>query len=154
MNEKFKKMLNLLKQRKLEAKEAIKRIIIKHKKDCITIKGKIEIETIDAKTGKILDVKTFTNLITNNGLKMHRNWAATISQIQDANYNVDTHITHIAVGNNNSTPAVSQTALGNELLRKELYPTPDAGCSRKRFICFIKNPASSIVHIYCFTRAV
>jgi hypothetical protein len=93
----------------------------------ITIKGNVEIDIIDVKTKQIIETKHFTNILVTNGLKMHRNWVAGILPINDVQFNVDTRVTHLALGDGNSAPAISQNTLDNELLRKELYPTPDAG---------------------------
>jgi len=92
------------------------------------VKGEVTINIIDAKTGKIKETHEFTNILVDTGRKMHRNWAASIAPATDPNYNVDTHISHIAVGDDNTAVAQTQTSLGNELLKKEVYPTPNAGC--------------------------
>lgn len=96
--------------------------------DMITIKSDIEIEIINAKTGEIEDIKHFHNILTNLGIKWIRNQLANISSLVDPNFNVDTRLTHVAVGDGNSTPMVTQLVLDNELLRKELHPTPDVNC--------------------------
>jgi len=94
----------------------------------VKIKTDVQIDTINAKTGKVIDTKHYTNMIVDTGRKMHRNWAANIAPASDSDYNVDTRITHIAVGDSNTAVAKTQTALGNQLLIKEIYPTPDTGC--------------------------
>ena len=99
-----------------------------HLKEKLTIEGKIEILIIDAKTKEVLEKKEFSNLVVNGGLNMIRAWLGNVLPIDDANINIDTRITHIAVGDSNAIVAGTQTSLGNELLRKELYPTPDPGC--------------------------
>jgi len=96
--------------------------------DSIKIKGQITISIVDAKTKEIKEIHYFENIITTLGLKMHRNWVAGVVPLSDSNFNVDTRITHIAVGSGNSTPAKTQLALDTELLRKAIYPTPDANC--------------------------
>lgn len=94
----------------------------------LSVKGNIEIQVIDAKTKEIIETKKFSNILVNNGIKMHRNWAANVLPIDDAIYNIDSRITHLSLGDDNSAVLISQTSLGNELISKELYPTPDAGC--------------------------
>lgn len=127
MNEKIRNMLKLLKQRKKEFKDLLNKIITKKATEHISIKGSVEIDIIDVKTKKVIETKHFTNILVTYGLKMHRAWAAGIAPIDDAQFNVDTRVTHMALGDGNSTPMISQTTLDNELIRKELYPTPDAG---------------------------
>jgi len=95
----------------------------------IKIRGTITIEIIDVKTKKLLKSIEVYNQIVTNGFKMFRNWSAGITPLADDTYNVDSRITDFAVGDDDSATGVSQTALGNELLRKEVFPTPDAGCS-------------------------
>jgi hypothetical protein len=96
--------------------------------DSITIKGIITIDIIDVKTNKVKQHLEFKNILTTNGLKMHRNWAAGVPPLSDPDYNVDTRITNMAVGDGNSVPLIGQTALDNELLRKALYPVADTNC--------------------------
>ncbi len=95
--------------------------------EIIKVTGDVEIDIIDVKTKKVIETRQYTNILVTNGLKMHRNWAAGIAPIDDSQFNVDTRVTHMALGDGNSAPAISQIALDNELIRKELYPTPDAG---------------------------
>lgn len=101
-----------------------------NKTDKINAKSNIKITIIDVKTNKIIDVKYFKNLLTTNGYKVLQAWAAGVAPVDDSNYNVDTRITKFAVGDSNTTPDVSQTGLGNELLRKTIYPaaSADIGC--------------------------
>lgn len=94
----------------------------------IGIKSEITIEIRNSKTKEIISIKKFKNSIVNNGLKMFRNWAAGIAPLNDPDYNVDCRITDFAVGDDNTAVSLTQTSLGNELLRKELYPTPDPNC--------------------------
>jgi len=98
-------------------------------KEKLSVKSDIEIIIRNSKTKEIIDIKHVKNILTNNGLKWIRNMMANITPLEDSNFNVDTRLTHIAVGDNNTSPSLTQTSLGNELLRKELYPTPDANCS-------------------------
>jgi hypothetical protein len=98
-------------------------------KEKLSVKSDIEIKIIDAKTKEVIDIKHYKNIMTNNGIKWVRNQIANVSSLDDPDYNVDTRLTHIAVGDSSSIPAASQNNLGNELLRKELHPTPDVGCS-------------------------
>jgi len=99
------------------------------------IKGIVEINIIDAKTKEIIEKHIYNNMLVDNGRKMFRNWASNIAPASDADYNVDTRITHIAVGDDNTAASQTQTALGNQLLKKQLYPTSDSGCG----IVFIDN---------------
>lgn len=97
-------------------------------KESIKITGTAVVEIINAKTGKIIKTVKCKNLIVNGGLKVHRNWAAGIAAGTDADYNVDTRIDQIAVGDDDTPPAKTQTTLGNLLLQKEVWGTPDSGC--------------------------
>jgi hypothetical protein len=105
-------------------------LIIGEKKlsEKLPIKSKVIITVRDVKTKKVKEVKKFSNIITNDGIKMIRNWFAGVTSGTDPDFHDETRITALAVGDGNSTPAVSQTALDNELLRKTLHPTPDANC--------------------------
>lgn len=94
----------------------------------VKVTGNIDIDIIDVKSKRVLETRHFTNILTNNGLKLHRVWSAGIPPLSDPNFNVDTRITHIAVGDGNTTPGVTQTTLDNELLRKQIYNPPDANC--------------------------
>jgi len=96
--------------------------------DMVGIKGVVTVEIIDAKTGEVIDTQEHHNILTTLGRQMFGGWLAGTPPLDDPDYNVDTRLTAMAVGDGSSTPAVSQTALDNELLRKELYPTPDPNC--------------------------
>jgi hypothetical protein len=99
-------------------------------KDKIKAKSNIKITIVDVKTNKVIDVQYFKNLLTTDGYKTLQAWAAGTPPATDPNYNVDTRINKFAVGDSNTTPDISQTGLGNELLRKTLYPagSADIGC--------------------------
>jgi len=99
-------------------------------KDKINAKSNIKITTIDVKTDKIIDIQYFKNLLTTDGYKTLQAWASGTAPVDDPNYNVDTRITEFAVGDSNTAPDISQTGLGNELLRKTVYPavSADIGC--------------------------
>lgn len=97
--------------------------------ESIRVTGNVEITVIDAETGEIIEQRQYSNIITNLGKRMLGAWLAGTPPLDDPDYNVDTRVTAIAVGDGNSTPAVTQTALDNELDRKTLYPTADTGCN-------------------------
>ena len=96
----------------------------------VNVNGTVEVQVIDAKTGQVIEVHHFKNILTTLGKRMYRNWAAGVAPLTNPDYNVDTRITHFAVGDDATAPAVSQTALYNELDRKQVYPagSADAGC--------------------------
>jgi hypothetical protein len=109
----------------------INKIILRERKmidENISFKSDIEIQIIDTKTKEVIKVIHAKNIMTNNGIKWIRNQIANISSLEDPDYNVDTRLTHIAVGDSNTPVASTQDNLGNELLRKELHPTPDIKC--------------------------
>ena len=96
--------------------------------ESMSLKSDIEIIITDAKTKEVLDVKHYHNILTNNGKKWIRNQLANIPYDEDGVFNVETRLTHIALGDESTPVSVNQTALGNELIRKEVYPNPDTKC--------------------------
>lgn len=94
----------------------------------ITLKSDIEIIITDAKTKEIKEIKHFHNLITDNGFKWLRNQLANVLYSEDQDFNIETRLTHIAIGNSNTPVSSTQTQLGNEIIRKELHPNPDVKC--------------------------
>jgi len=97
-------------------------------KECLSLKSIIKVTITDVKTKKVLDVKYFHNIITNNGLKWIRNQLANVLYSTDPVFNIETRLSYIALGSSNTPVGASQTSLGNELIRKELYPNPDVNC--------------------------
>ncbi len=71
--------------------------------------------------GRILDVREFHNIITNDGLNLIRDGLSGVI--------TDSQIKFVAIGDDNTVPLVGDTALGNETFRKARtsFTTPADG---------------------------
>ena len=79
---------------------------------------------LDAKTGKVKEITEKKNTLTNLLFNLYRNALA-----GDLVHKDDLKIWGLALGNNNTAPAVTDTVLGNETYRQALTDTdkPEVG---------------------------
>lgn len=102
------------------------------KKWSLKINVKVTVFDLD---GKIIDFQEFHNLITTVGLNMMR----------DVLYGdvADGEIKYMAIGDDNTAPALADTTLGNETFRKARTSQSKPGAGQQTYVQYI-DPTEAI----------
>ena len=79
--------------------------------------------------GKVIDRQEFDNLITTVGLNMIRD--VLYGDVSDGN------IKYMAVGDDDTAPAIDNTTLGNETFRKQITTTTKPAAGQVKHTCYI-----------------
>jgi len=102
-----------MRKRKLKKIRKNGNVLLSEEERNIKVKGTILITKRNAKTGKIVEKKIYTNLVTNVGLQLICN-----ALIDNASFTEG--ITYLALGSDSTAAAVTDTTLGAEVFRKAL----------------------------------
>lgn len=102
-------------------------------KDSLTVRGVVSWDLIDINNNEIIESQTCYNLITNSFRTIFQSWFTISLTNWDAGSATDIP-THIALGDGTTTPAVSDTALESEQLRKEITSKSATGSFGARMV--------------------